>query len=182
MVPVFPSVLDCQASSVVFLDTPSAVPNTHRLRPVQWAFPPYATMLISVSCVSVELSIDQNGHVYMGLLVKDIRTDRYVLMDCHSRITIYHPTCKKTNKWKVPPRFLGDGTLPALRARLETYLAGTTDALGRRQLEVQRLPWFNGTRDDEEDWTVVCDLWQGGNLYSHLDPMKRMVLDARFWH
>ena len=111
-----------------------------------------------MSRATVDLHIDEDDHVYFGLKVKDIRTERHGMLDCHSGITVFHPTCYNSNRWKVPPMFLRDNTLVDLKARLESYLATTMDVHGRRALQAHRDLTFNGRFG--ENWTVVCDLWQ----------------------
>ena len=169
----FPSLNTVAAFPGLYLDTPRSIPRciwTPVLKQVLGPLP--FTSWISLGEVSVDVHLDWKGQLYVGLVVKTIRTDRWLLCGVHSRLTIYHPY---EDRFILPPGWRQSQTfLDGLRRTLETFVAANQDE-GVWEILVRHDPHF-GCVCSETVAYALCQSHPG--FYRKLDVMKAIVIDA----
>ena len=172
----FPTNASCQATPGLYLDTPRWFPNDRRLEVIAACFPdPDVLQWITIEDIDVDVRIDHLGGLYAGIIVKTVRTDKWLLCNVHSRITIYHPY---GSFWRVQPSRI-PYLQPAL-TRLQGELLQVVNAAKRDNvwaIQVHRNPNFDV--GFKKDTTVVCELWRHPHhFYVTFDRMRAMVIAA----
>ena len=155
------------------MDPPRSIPRCNWTPVVSQVLGPLPfRSWISLGEVSVDVHLDKKGQLYVGLVVKTIRTDRWLLCGVHSRLTIYHPY---EDRFILPPGWRQSQTfLDGLRRTLETFVAANQDE-GVWEILVRHEPHFGRVRSE----TVVYQLCQTHlGFYTKLDVMKAIVVDA----
>ena len=169
----FPTQSACLAFPGLYMGTPRSIPRCNWTPVLKQVLGPLPfRSWISLGEVSVDVHLDKKGQLYVGLVVKTIRTDRWLLCGVHSRLTIYHPY---EPRFKIPPGWRRSQTfLDGLKRKLEAFLAANQEQ-GVWEILVRHTPDFGGACSETE----VYALWQTDlGFYRKLDLMKAIVIDA----